>query len=414
MYHRKLYCGGEIITCNLRDEVAEAMVTEDDRILYVGEYREARFLCDADTEVCRMDGGAILPGFFSDFDILTEETLRDGFPDAVRHPASPDADINEGLCAEHAGRGSFDFAAYCFSRGITTVTDADSIKPPLFRRLQRGGDAVFAGPRRVLDMRSEGDAPTDADNIGAAGLCTGFGNEELRVGAVRLPVREEDTYHASFPSWLAARIRRFTDIGLGVALAPVGERAQRMAVSAYRAAVPHPTGRDRILLCCDPPERTADEIAVAHLCVSIRAIGLLEPSPTEPPRLSRLAARGIPLLLSTEGLPPRLGAPLLLLAAAQEGRAYSPLMRNASLLPPVQTLRMLTLSCAKAAGTDRMTGSLEWGKKADFVWLAASPLRLSPDRIRRLAVRRTVKDGKTVWYAPQPASVPARETLPLS
>ena len=59
MYHRKLYCGGEIITCNLRDEVAEAMVTEDDRILYVGEYREARFLCDADTEVCRMDGGAI-------------------------------------------------------------------------------------------------------------------------------------------------------------------------------------------------------------------------------------------------------------------------------------------------------------------------------------------------------------------
>lgn len=407
MYHRKMYCCGEIITCNLRDEVAEAMVTEDDRILYVGEYREARFLCDADTEICPLDGGAVLPGFFSYSDALMIDDCRDPDREARQRviPASADLQSGRGGCVVP------DFSAYCFSRGITTVIDTDSIKPPSFRRLQQGKKDLCTSPRRVLDMLSEEDPPTDADNICSAGLCTGFGSDELRIGVVRLPVHEEDTYRSSYSSWLAARIRRFTDTGLGVALWPVGERAVRVAVGAYRAAVPHPTGRDRIVLCEEVSDRTADEIALSRLCVCVRAVDLTDPSLSAPPRLSRLAARNINVILSGEGLPSRLAAPLLLLAAAQEGKAYPLPMRSASILPPAQILRMLTLSCAAASGMAALTGSLEWGKKADFVCLSDSPLRLSTDRIRRLSVRRTVRDGKTVWHAPYPAPVPVAEPL---
>ena len=61
MKHKTLYYGGHIITCNLRDEVAEAIVIDEDKILYVGEYETARYLVDHDTEVVHIGGRAIMP-----------------------------------------------------------------------------------------------------------------------------------------------------------------------------------------------------------------------------------------------------------------------------------------------------------------------------------------------------------------
>ena len=125
-----------------------------------------------------------------------------------------------------------------------------------------------------------------------------------------------------------------------------------------------------------------------------------------------LVARGIPVIISPEGLPAGLSAPLSVLATAVEGRGFSPATRAAQTPTVLQALRGMTLAWAAACGRAEEIGSLEWGKKADIVFLSASPLSLSPDRIRRLRVRTTVLDGKTVYKEPTAADAPT--PLPLA
>ncbi len=63
MKHKKLFYNGEILTANAFDEIAEALVYEGERILFVGTAAEARQLLDDDTELIDLQGRAMLPGF---------------------------------------------------------------------------------------------------------------------------------------------------------------------------------------------------------------------------------------------------------------------------------------------------------------------------------------------------------------
>ena len=383
MFHKKLYYGGQIITCNPRDEVAEAMVTEEDRILYVGDYREARFLMDADTEVCRMDGGAILPGFFADGLHLSAESGQTG-----------------GLEGLLAG-------------GVTSVFAMGDEDAAALRGLQgrlRGAEPL---PRVTVDLfvPEEGGSP-QAEALTAAGICTGFGDDGLRMGVVRLPVPEERAADPSYALQLTVRLRRYAEAGLCVELLPAGNRAVAVALSAYVGAQPKRTGKDRIRLRHDHPDSILDGIAAAGLSVCVCAADLSEEGLFPPPRIRSLCARGIPVIISPEGLPAGLSAPLSVLATAVEGRGFSPATRAAQTPTVLQALRGMTLAWAAACGRAEEIGSLEWGKKADIVFLSASPLSLSPDRIRRLRVRTTVLDGKTVYKEPTAADAPT--PLPLA
>ena len=58
---------------------------------------------------------------------------------------------------------------------------------------------------------------------------------------------------------------------------------------------------------------------------------------------------------------------------------------------------MYTVQAATAAFQEGIKGSLSPGKLADIVVLSGNPLDMPPDRIRNIAVERTIIGGKTVW-----------------
>lgn len=60
---KTLLYNGEVITVNERDEIAEAILLEGNKIAYVGTNEEALALCDEETEKIDVNGKSILPGF---------------------------------------------------------------------------------------------------------------------------------------------------------------------------------------------------------------------------------------------------------------------------------------------------------------------------------------------------------------
>ncbi len=59
----KIYVNGSIFTVNDKSEWAQAVAVEGNKIIYVGDREGAEALCDAETEVCDLDGKMLLPGF---------------------------------------------------------------------------------------------------------------------------------------------------------------------------------------------------------------------------------------------------------------------------------------------------------------------------------------------------------------
>lgn len=60
---KTLLYNGEVITVNEKDEIAEAILLEGNRIAYVGTTEEALALCDEQTEKIDVNGKSVLPGF---------------------------------------------------------------------------------------------------------------------------------------------------------------------------------------------------------------------------------------------------------------------------------------------------------------------------------------------------------------
>ncbi len=59
----KLFVNGRIFTVNRREEWAEAVAVEGNRIIYVGDRKGAEALCDDKTEIRDLDGALMMPGF---------------------------------------------------------------------------------------------------------------------------------------------------------------------------------------------------------------------------------------------------------------------------------------------------------------------------------------------------------------
>jgi predicted amidohydrolase YtcJ len=64
-----------------------------------------------------------------------------------------------------------------------------------------------------------------------------------------------------------------------------------------------------------------------------------------------------------------------------------------------EALRIATLHGAYASYDEDRKGSITAGKLADFVLLGADPHDVDPDKIKHIAVQRTVLGGKTVHEA---------------
>jgi imidazolonepropionase len=72
-------------------------------------------------------------------------------------------------------------------------------------------------------------------------------------------------------------------------------------------------------------------------------------------------------------------------------------------LTPAEALTAATINAAYAVGLGREVGSLEVGKRADFLLVDAPDHRHLAYRIGGRIVGTVVKDGDVVWHAPRGA-----------
>jgi hypothetical protein len=78
-----------------------------------------------------------------------------------------------------------------------------------------------------------------------------------------------------------------------------------------------------------------------------------------------------------------------------QGRVWGPKQR----ISVEEALRVCTVNGAYASFEEDIKGSITPGKLADFVLLGADPHKVDPDRIKDIAVLRTVMDGRTTHEA---------------
>jgi predicted amidohydrolase YtcJ len=84
-------------------------------------------------------------------------------------------------------------------------------------------------------------------------------------------------------------------------------------------------------------------------------------------------------------------------AVTRRARWYDGQLHPEEALSREQMIRFYTINCAKAMFLDRDVGSLEKGKRADFVVLDTDLLTCPDDAIRAAKVLRTYVDGKLVF-----------------
>lgn len=68
-------------------------------------------------------------------------------------------------------------------------------------------------------------------------------------------------------------------------------------------------------------------------------------------------------------------------------------------LTPMEGLRALTINGAYLYFDEKIKGSIEKGKLADFAVLSADPLTVQTDMIKDITVLETIKEGKTIYKA---------------
>jgi predicted amidohydrolase YtcJ len=307
--------------------------------------------------------------------------------------------------------------------GLTSVTDAECSSAYLtaYQDACRAGKLLF----RVYAM-PQGYSPIFAQ-IRDAGLYTGFGDEWLRIGAVKWVAdgsAQERTMRMSTPF-----ADRPNDYGIlymeqdaidqavedahrhrfQIGIHANGDVTIDMVLKAYERAQklhPRPDPRFRIEHC---------SLVNDDLLRRIKAIGAI-PTPFytyvhyhgnnwvaygEEKMRSMFAHRsfldhGIPPAPASDYIPgpfePMMAIQSMVTRKDYEGRVWGANQR----ITVDEALRICTRNGAYASFEESIKGSITPGKLADFVVLGQDPREVDPDAIEKIPVVRTVVGGRTV------------------
>jgi predicted amidohydrolase YtcJ len=292
--------------------------------------------------------------------------------------------------------------------------------------------AHAAEVRALVDLRREGPLPVRVtmqlpyallEHASGLGLRTGFGDDTLRVGAVKLfsdgslgartaallqpysddPSSDGELIHA--PEALARKVTRVYEAGFQVCIHAIGDRAMQATLDAIQAAqgIPNPF----------PPRIEHASLVNADLVSRMKDLGVgaaIQPQFARsdcwaPDRLGEERARGcyafrtlweagIPLAGSTD-CPVE---PLDALAALGQ-LVHRPPWSPDEGLPLEAALRVFSEGSYALLGCPPGTGQLAVGEYADFLVLEEDPRAAPPEAIEKIPVAMTVVGGRISFRA---------------
>ncbi|MBO5789864.1 MAG: amidohydrolase family protein [Clostridia bacterium] len=373
MKHKTLYHNGEIYTCNLRDEVARAMVVQENQILYVGPYREACRLLDDDTAVVDLDGKAVIPGFFDSFAHLQGDDLAHETADSL---LKDDVSLSQ---------KAMQFSKECAARGVTSVccpTDygADTVRT-VTRCALKGNLAVRAS---LLVGDPKNAVATEAlhHRLLDCGICTGLGDGFVRIGAAVVCANDDQA--------LENNVARLLEAGMQLYFHTENEKELEQALSVYDAAR-HGEGvikRAKVTVNFPIGEKLAERIITSGLMIVTSPMLWWEKGAKEAPLPLRMLSERGTLSVASFATQSHHVCPM---------SAVQILVTAKDPLSLPQALRACTYGGAYAAFAEDKVGSLEWGKAADFCLLSSSLAAISPQSLEDVFIEKTVIDGKVIY-----------------
>lgn len=333
-------------------------------------------------------------------DATAERALALGMRDAVAH----------GLTGVHdAGVHFDDFQRY---RRL-----ADRGEMPMRISAMTWGDdegldylckhGLYRHPSGRLQMRTVKVFGDGALGSRGAALLADYSDDHGNRGLMRTSEADQDK--------IAAKARR---CGVQVATHAIGDRGNRITLDIYARALGDAAVGDhrwriehaQVLA----PEDIA-RLAKMHVIAAMQPTHATSDMPWAEQRLGaerlagayawrRLRDAGARLALGSdfpvESVDPRLGLYSAVTRADADGKPAGGWMPQEK-LTAFEALRGFTLDAAYAGFAEGEVGSLEAGKRADFVVLAEDPLAVPDAALRTLSVRATYVDGKPVYEAPK-------------
>lgn len=319
----------------------------------------------------------------------------------------------------------------CLSRGITNihdiVTNGDSVRA--YQELAQAQEL----PIRVSLLIRVIEGAIKKESLLNLGFKTGFGDDWLRIGGVKMSIDGGITGHvAKFyepyvddpcheglirieQDELDETVMAYHKAGHRICVHAIGDVAMDMAIRSLSAAVttaPRADHRHRV-------EHLGNWLVNAERLALIKQAGIL-PVPNIPFMHyiweSLLACIGDKRLEQSFNMRTMLEAGLQI-TSGSDGPAYWPLDSIRDLGTAVSrrtwsgkvvgadqaisvddAIRMFTINAAYNAFEEKIKGSIEVGKIADFAILAESPHSVAPEKIKDIPVDLTIVDGKVAFF----------------
>ncbi len=283
-------------------------------------------------------------------------------------------------------------------------------------------------------------AAHDLDHIEALGLASGFGDDYLRLGHVKLftdgsmgsktawmlapyePGPDGDRTNTGLsvtpPEQMAAEFRRAAEAGFPVSVHAIGDRANRVVLDIFeelsqtgpQPPIPHRIEHVQIL---DPAD--ASRLAAMDITASVQPVHAIDDMETAERVLGdraahvynfqTLAQSGALLALGSDAPvadpSPFIGIHAAVCRQRPKQMSAGP-WYGAEALSLEQTIYGYTLGAARAAGWQDTTGSISPGKRADIVVLdhdlfAIVDAGVTGREIANTQVAMTIFDGRIVY-----------------
>ncbi|MBI4187361.1 MAG: amidohydrolase [Chloroflexi bacterium] len=311
------------------------------------------------------------------------------------------------LTEDELARGMAMANEHYLSQGITSLQDATiSNDPGRWQTLRRVKEAGKLKSRisMMFGMESLG-------RFQEAGLASGSGDSQLRLGGVKI-VLEEATGQLYPPQpELDRQVLQAHRAGFQVAIHAIEQSALEAAITALeyaRSRLPRARRRHRIEHCSQCPPRLLERLSQLQPVVVTQPPFLFYSgqrylatvSPARLPWLYRIRSlfdAGLVVAGSSDS-PIAPANPLVGIYAAVTRKAESGeevLSREA--VSPAQALAMYTINAAHASCEEGIKGSITPGKLADMVVLSDDPTTSPPQRIKDIKVEMAIIGGEVVW-----------------